>query len=303
MHDRLDRALAAALPELSRSAVQRLIDQGRVRVNGAVRPAAARVAPGDQVWIDLPDPAPALPQPEPLPLTILYEDASVVVVDKPAGRVTHPAAGVRSGTVVNALLARFPQLAAVGEPTRPGIVHRLDKETSGLLLVAKTNEALAALQAQFKARMVRKTYLALCVGWVQPVQGTIRKPIARDPAHRQRMAVVAGGRTAVTEFAALETCMSGDGHRYTLVRAQPLTGRTHQLRVHFAALGFPIVGDAVYGARKDPLTRQFAPRQLLHAAAIQFVSPSTGQEVRVESLLPQDMHAALAALTCIQQKP
>lgn len=295
--DRLDRALAAVLPELSRSAIQRLIDQGRVRVNGAPRQASARVLPGDQVWIDLPDPEPDLPQPERLPLAVLYEDACVAVIDKPAGMATHPAAGKRSGTVVNALLARFPQLAAVGDPWRPGIVHRLDKETSGVLIVAKTVEALSALQGQFKARTVHKTYLALCVGWVQPESGVIRRPIARDPRHRQRMAVIAGGRAAATQFGVIETYALDDSqYRYTLLRAHPLTGRTHQIRVHLAALGFPIVGDATYGSRKDLLTRRFAPRHLLHAAAIEFVSPATGETVRVEAPLPADMHAALEQL-------
>jgi len=300
---RLDKVLAQALGVLSRSAVQRLIAAGHVHVNDRLcTEPDLRVRAGDRVRVLLPDPEPTHPMPEPLPLTIVYEDEDVLVVNKPPGLAVHPGAGQRHGTLVNALLFHRPALAEVGDPLRPGIVHRLDKETSGLVIVAKTNAAHRALQAQFKARQVRKVYLALCVGAVQPTRGSINRPIGRHPRQRQRMAVVPSGRAALTHYAVVAQFVRREdpAQTYALVRAQPITGRTHQLRVHFAALGFPIVGDGVYGARKDPLTRQLMPRHLLHAAALAFVSPSRGEHVVVRVPLPEDMLRVLRALKRVQ---
>ncbi len=292
--NRLDKSIAVLLPDASRSAAQRWIDSGAVRVNGLPRNSASdSVAPGDVIDIDAPDAAPAAPQAEALPLAVLYEDADVVAVDKPAGMVVHPGAGNAAGTLVNAMLAHAPEVAEVGDEARPGIVHRLDKETSGVLLVAKTDAAYRALQAQFKHREIRKTYLALCVGEVQPLRGVIAKPIARDPSNRQRMAVISGGREALTEFVAAERIVI-ERRPYTLVRAHPHTGRTHQLRVHLASIGFPIVGDLLYGAGRDPLSKRIAPRHLLHASEIRFRLPSTGAEMTLYAPLPDDMRAVLS---------
>ena len=297
--NRLDKALVALAPDLTRSAGQRLIDQARVLVNGVVRDASFRVQPRDAIAVDFPAPLAATPQAESIALQVLYEDADVIAVNKPAGMVVHPAAGNTTGTLVNAMLAYAPDVAVVGDEARPGIVHRLDKETSGVLLVARHDGAYQALQSQFKTRMIKKTYLALCVGTLDPERGVIRKPIARDLGERKRMAVVAGGRDAVTQYAVTEVFEGKDGNRavqYSFVRAHPLTGRTHQLRVHLASVGHPIVGDAVYGAKKDALTRQLSPRQMLHSSELIFISPSGGQTLRVHAPMPEDMRRVLDAL-------
>jgi len=294
--DRLDRVIAALLPALSRSAAQRLIAQGHVHVEGRARDADFRVQAGQVISVTLPSPPDEQPQAEPIDLSILYEDASVIVINKPAGMVVHPAPGNPNRTVVNAVLAYAPEVMTVGDAQRPGIVHRLDKETSGVMLIARNQEALLALQSQFKSRVIRKTYLALCVGHFASNQGVVEHPIARHPIRRQQMAVVAHGRPAVTRYIVKERLAAPDGSRYTLVRAHPLTGRTHQLRVHLAALGHPIVGDALYGARRDPLTRALRPRQLLHASELAFISPATGQEVKAYAPLPDDIGSVLASL-------
>jgi 23S rRNA pseudouridine1911/1915/1917 synthase len=294
--NRLDKAMVSLLPELSRSAAQRLIDQGRILVNGVARDASFRVQVKDVIVVHMPDPAPATPQAEPIALDVIYEDDDVIAINKPAGMVVHPAAGNVNGTLVNAMLAYAPDVSAVGDEGRPGIVHRLDKETSGLLLIAKTDAALASLQTQFKTRTIKKTYLALCVGHVQPERGLIHKPIARDPGNRKRMAIVSGGRDAATKYAVTEVFTRNDGavaRAYSLVRAHPLTGRTHQLRVHLASIGYPIVGDALYGARKDPLTRALAPRQLLHSSELVFALPSSGAEKRLHAPMPEDMRRVM----------
>jgi 23S rRNA pseudouridine1911/1915/1917 synthase len=285
---RLDKALPMLLPSLSRSAAQRLIEAGGVRVNGAPRDAADVVAPGDVLDVDVPEPTSAVPQAEALPITVLYEDDDVIAIDKPAGLVVHPGAGNAGGTLVNALLHHAPDIAEVGDEGRPGIVHRLDKETSGVMLAAKTPHAHRALQEQFRLRQIRKTYLALCIGDVQPGRGVIDKPIARDPSHRQRMAIVPGGREAVTEFVVTER-LRIEGRPYSLVRAHPRTGRTHQIRVHLSSIGFPIVGDLLYGAGRDPLSKRIAPRHLLHASEIRFHLPSDGREMALYAPLPEDM--------------
>lgn len=286
---RVDKYVAEAVPDLSRAAAQRLIDEGRIRVNGAVVKASYRLEPGDAIAVEIPPPVEASLAPEPIPLDIVYEDSDILVVNKPAGMVVHPGFGHAGGTLVNAVLAHCPDLAGVGGKLRPGIVHRLDKDTSGLIVVAKGDAALRDLQAQFQGREVQKAYLALVEGHVSPATGLIDAPIGRDPRARKKMAVVPrGGREAQTEYRALEFY---DAH--TLVEAHPLTGRTHQIRIHMAFIGHPIVGDPVYGFRKQ---RAQAPRLFLHAARLGFRLPSTGEWREFQAPLPDDLAAVLARL-------
>jgi 23S rRNA pseudouridine1911/1915/1917 synthase len=292
---RLDKFLAGQMPELSRSAAQRLIDNGRVTVDGEPVKASYKVRPGDRVVVVLPaDESPKL-LPEAIPLDIVYEDQALLVVDKQAGMVVHPAPGHPGGTLVNALLAHCPELDT-GGGNRPGIVHRLDRDTSGLILVATSEKVRRALQRQFKDRQVHKAYLALLDGHLQPAYGRIEAPVGRDPHHRQRMAVQAGGREAITEYHVLEQFAHQIGPaagQFTLVEAEPLTGRTHQIRVHFASIGHPVVGDAVYGRRKQhlPVSRQF-----LHARRLDFKHPLTGQRLGLEAPPPEDLAGVLALL-------
>jgi len=289
--DRLDRALVSRLPELTRSAAQRLIEGGRVQVNGApvLRPAH-RVRPGDRITVEIPPPEPVALTPEPIPLEVLYEDEDVLVIHKPAGMVVHPGAGHARGTLIHAILAHCPDLEGVGGALRPGLVHRLDKETSGVLLVAKNERTYHFLQAQFQARAVRKVYDALVIGHPPP-EGTIEAPIARDPRYRQRMAVVPTGRPARTRYRVLKA-YEGRWGRYAHLEVYPETGRTHQIRVHMAYVGYPIVGDPVYG-RRTPLP---CPRLFLHARAITIRLPSRPEPVTFEAPLPPDLQEVLRAL-------
>jgi len=292
---RLDRFLAEQVPDVSRSAMQRLIGEGQVTVNGEPSKASYKVRPGDQVLVLLPVAEPRQPLAEAIPLKIVYEDAVLLVVDKPAGMVVHPAPGHSGGTLVNALLAYCPELAVAGDD-RPGLVHRLDRDTSGLILVAKSEKARRTLQRQFKDRQVRKAYLALVDGHLQPACGRIEAPIGRDPNHRQRMAVLAGGREAITEYHVLEQFAKRLGPAagdYCLLEAEPATGRTHQIRVHLASIGHPVVGDTVYGRRRSRLA---VPRQFLHARRIGFKHPSTGQRLELEAPLPDDLAEILEML-------
>jgi 23S rRNA pseudouridine1911/1915/1917 synthase len=224
--------------------------------------------------------------PEAIPLAILYQDADLVVVDKPAGLTVHPAPGHPGGTLVNALLAACPDLQGIGGTLRPGIVHRLDKDTSGLIVVAKNDRAMRALQAQLKAREVHKMYLALVTGVPKPAEGQIEAPIGRSTRNRKKMAVVDGGRESTTRYRTREII----GGKQALLEAEPVTGRTHQIRVHLAAIGHPIVGDALYGKPSPVVGRQF-----LHAAKLGFRMPG-GREIEFESPLPPDLRRALETL-------
>jgi 23S rRNA pseudouridine1911/1915/1917 synthase len=292
---RLDKFLADRLPEVSRSAVQRLIDQGEISVNGELVKASYKVRAGDLVsvlqTVDEPDGLVA----ESIPLCIVYEDESLLVVDKPAGMVVHPAPGHPTGTLVNALLAHCPMLAD-GDDDRPGIVHRLDRDTSGLIVVAKSRRVRRGLQRQFKERQVYKSYLALLDGHLQPAWGRIEAPLGRDPNHRQRMAVLPGGREACTEYHVLEWFshpvgpVAGD---YSLAQVEPKTGRTHQIRVHFTSIGHPIVGDLVYGRRRARLP---VPRQFLHAEGLGFRHPVSGRRLDLRAPLPADLAPLLESL-------
>ncbi|KPL16409.1 MAG: pseudouridine synthase [Anaerolineae bacterium SM23_84] len=283
---RVDKYIAQEVPDLSRSFVKKLLDEGQVTVDGKMPKASYKVEAGDVIVVRVPPPEPTEVRAEDIPLRILYEDADIVVVDKPAGMVVHPAHGHRSGTLVNALLAHCTDLSGISGELRPGIVHRLDKDTSGLLLVAKNDVAHRHLQRQFKQRLVHKIYLALTEGLLPTPRGVIDAPIGRDPQQRKRMAVLPrGGREARTEYRVLEHLT-----QHTLVEAEPVTGRTHQIRIHFASIGHPLAGDRVYGFRKQrlPLRRQF-----LHAARIAFTLPSSGETVEFTSELPDDLAAVL----------
>jgi 23S rRNA pseudouridine1911/1915/1917 synthase len=286
--ERLDKAITAALPDLSRAQVQRLIKDAYVTIDGAAAKASYRLEAGDQVTVRIPPPQPTEVVAEAIPLDVVYEDDDLLVINKPAGMVVHPAHGHATGTLVNAVLAHAPELEGVGGEQRPGIVHRLDKNTSGLIVVAKNDRAHRELQRQFKAREVSKAYLALVEGRVTPKQGRIEAPIGRDPAHRQRMAVVRDGREAVTRYTVLETFAE-----HTLVEAEPVTGRTHQIRLHLAFIGHPIVGDTTYGRRKQRLALD---RHFLHARRLTLALPGTGERVTFEPPLPEELEAVLAEL-------
>jgi len=281
--ERLDLYVAHHCPDVSRSHAQRLIEEGFVTVNGRPAKPSRLLQRGDRVVVRVPPPSPLDLEPEAIPLSIVYEDPDLLVVDKPAGMAVHPGAGRSRHTLVNALLARCPDLAGIGGVLRPGIVHRLDKDTSGLLLVAKNDRAHTALSRQLKERTVEKGYLALVTGRLEPKEGIIEGAIGRDPRNRKRMAVVEGGRPARTAYRVREYLAD-----CTLVEASPSTGRTHQIRVHLAAVGHPIVGDAVYG-RPSP----FVERQFLHACRLGFHHPADGRRLVFESPLPPDLQQAL----------
>lgn len=286
--ERLDRMLAGALPDVSRSQLKRLIKSGEVLVNGALSKPSYPVEAGDQIVVRLPEETEPVVKPEAIPLDIVYEDQHLLLVNKPAGMVVHPAYGHREGTLVNAVLAHAPEVADVGGLERAGIVHRLDKDTSGLIIVAKDNETRTALQRQFKRRQVEKTYLALVEGRMEPKEGIVDAPIGRDKRDRKKMAVVRSGRPARTRYRAIEYF---DDH--TLLEVMPHTGRTHQIRVHLAWLGYPLVGDAIYGYRRQRLLKQ---RHFLHAARLRFTHPATGTGVEFEARLPQALAALLQRL-------
>ena len=284
---RLDRYVTDQLPGLSRGTVQGLIESGRILVDGQQRKPKFRMTPGEVVSVDLPPPRIDEILPDPIPLAVVYEDADVIVVDKPAGMVVHPAPGHPRGTLANALLAHVPGIS-VGGSQRPGIVHRLDKDTSGLIVAAKTDRGRTALVTQWEDRSVEKTYVALVSGSVEDEEAIIDAPIGRDPKNRQRMAVVRSGRPAVTRFRVVERFPSS-----TLLEVSIETGRTHQIRVHLAFVGHPIVGDQIYGIARPadpPLQRQF-----LHASALAFQLPD-GTALRLEALLPDELQTALEDL-------
>jgi len=286
--ERLDSTIAAHVRDLSRAASQRLIKDGAVTVNGRGSKSSYRVSVGDEITVHIPAKPPEQTLPEDIPLDIIYEDETLLVVNKPAGMVVHPALGHTSGTLVNAVLGHCPDIAEVGGADRAGIVHRLDKDTSGLILVAKDDETRAALQRQFKRRQVTKTYLALVEDQMQPREGIIEASIGRNKRQRKKMAVVKHGREARTMYRAVEYF---DDH--TLLEVRPHTGRTHQVRVHLAWMGFPIVGDSVYGRRRQRLLKS---RHFLHAASLRFTHPATGEEVEFKAPLPPELDAVLKRL-------
>ncbi len=296
--ERLDTFLRSKFPTISRGAVQRLIEEGAIRVDGEPVKATHRPRRGETVEIRWPEARPAVARPQEIPLEILFEDDDLLVINKPPGLVVHPSAGHDENTLVNALLHHCAgQLSGIGGVARPGIVHRLDKETSGCLAAAKNDWAHLALSEQFAGRQVRKVYHAIVCGEVTPENGNIRAAIARHPTHRKRMAVTDGtGREAWTTYRVLRRLREA-----TLVEVMLHTGRTHQVRVHFKYVGFPLVGDATYGSRHNQrltvLTGYRAPRQLLHAQELGFTHPRTCKAMRFEAPWPEDFKEALSALT------
>jgi 23S rRNA pseudouridine1911/1915/1917 synthase len=303
---RLDRFLAAHAGDYSRSRLKQLLLDGEVRVSArTIKDPAYRVKSGDAVVLRVPPPQPAKPAAQKIPLKIVYEDDQIVVIDKPAGLVVHPAAGNEDGTLVNALIAHCGEsLSGIGGEKRPGIVHRLDKDTSGLLVVAKTDKAHRALSEQFadhgRTGPLVRAYLALVWGVPDPRRGVINAPIARDPKSRERMAVLPGGRRAVTRYELRERYAGENGLPVaSLVECRLTTGRTHQIRVHLTRIGHPLVGDEVYGAgyrskasQMPPDARRLMPRfrrQALHAYQLGFAHPKTGETMLFESPLPADI--------------
>jgi 23S rRNA pseudouridine1911/1915/1917 synthase len=300
---RLDQVLALLVPQHSRSQLQRLIKEGRVQVGDkVVSRASAPVPEAAVVTIVLPAPDPASPEPQDLPLTIVYQDADLVVIDKPAGMVVHPAAGHASGTLVNALLHHVTDLSGIGGQRRPGIVHRLDRGTSGLMVVAKNDASHAELARQFHDREIEKEYVTLVWGVVQAGK-RIEEPIGRDPVHRQKMSTRARrARTAVTRITRVEHLPG-----VTLATVAIATGRTHQIRVHLNTIGHPVVGDALYGGihrRLPPHLKAVThlDRPFLHAARLAFVHPTQGTHLSFESPLPPDLQAVLDDLRLARER-
>jgi 23S rRNA pseudouridine1911/1915/1917 synthase len=283
--DRLDHFLQARMSEYSRARIQAWIKDGLVSVNGAPAKPSTTLRGGERIEVTPAHPPPLKAEPEDAPIEILYEDASVIAVNKPAGLVVHAGAGAHSGTLVNRLVHHFASLSKVGGELRPGIVHRLDRGTSGVILVARSDAAHRALAAQFSGRTTEKTYLALVEGRVNADSGRITKPIARDPAHRTRMtARLEHGRDALTEYRVLRRF-----EKFTYLEVRIGTGRTHQIRAHLASLRHPVAGDKLYGA-------QAADRIFLHAWRIRFDSPATGERVTVDAPLPEELQHWLGAI-------
>jgi 23S rRNA pseudouridine1911/1915/1917 synthase len=295
--DRLDAFLREHFPAVSRGAIQRLIEQGHITVDGETVKPSHHPHAGEQIKVYWPEARPAEAQPEKMPLDILFEDKDLIVLNKPPGLVVHPAAGHEEHTLVNALLHHCAgQLSGIGGVARPGIVHRLDKETSGCLVVAKNDAAHIALAEQFAGRTLEKVYHAIVCGEVPRASGEMRASIARHPTHRKRMAATDGsGREAWTSYRVLERLRHA-----TLAEALLHTGRTHQIRVHFQHLGYPVVGDATYGDRQNKrlteLTGYAAPRQMLHAHTLAFMHPRKQKKLSFEAPWPKDFKAALKAL-------
>jgi 23S rRNA pseudouridine1911/1915/1917 synthase len=285
---------AADLSGLSRSHVQRLISEGRLTVDGQPVKANTILPAGTELQLDVPPPAPAEPvaQPE-IDVPVVYEDDDLLIVDKPAGLVVHPSPGHADGTLVNALLGRGESLApgGIAGVQRPGIVHRLDRDTSGLLMVARSDAAQASLQAQLKARRVKKTYLALVAGSVSAAAGRIEAPIGRDPGRRTRMAVVPSGRAATTGYRVRERFRG-----WTYLELDLVTGRTHQIRVHLEAIGHPVAGDPMYGTGTSRRGPDGLERLFLHAWRLELTSPSSGRLIRAEAPVPPDLEVVLASL-------
>jgi 23S rRNA pseudouridine1911/1915/1917 synthase len=283
---RLDKYLASSPLGLTRSHLQKLIEGGCVRVNGQAARPAFKLRRGDRVEILIPPAEPVQLAAEDIPLEVIYEDTDLAVINKPAGLTVYPAPGHPSHTLVNAMLRRFPDLSTFGDSLRPGIVHRLDKDTSGLMVIARNEKARLNLVEQFKSRSVIKKYLVLVKGKIIPGRGAIDAPIGRDPSDRKRMAIVTRGRQARTDYTVQQYV---DGYSLLEVRIQ--TGRTHQIRVHFSAIGYPVVGDPTYGIKSRLLNRQF-----LHAHFLEIRLPVSGQTRSFTCKLPADLSNVLASI-------
>jgi len=284
---RLDKYVSEHCPDISRTQAQRIIEAGQVTVNGVTARPSLKLNAGDTIVVGLPPPPTTSLTPEAIPIKIVYEDDDILIVDKPAGLTVHPAPGHPTHTLANAVLSHLPQLDT-GDWQRPGIVHRLDKDTSGLIIIAKNSHAHQSLMEQFRKRQVSKVYLTLVCGHLTPEEGIIEAPIGRDRSHREHMAITDAehGREARTGYHVLRY-----PGQYSLLEVRPETGRTHQIRVHLAAIGYPVVGDRVYGTRSLLIDRQF-----LHAHRLRFQLPSTGQPVEFQSELPPDLQQVLESI-------
>ncbi len=288
---RLDQFLTQKIPELSRSQLSASIRSGQVRVNNKLVKASYRLKTDDSISAQIePESPPGPPQPQKIEFGVLHEDPSFIVIDKPAGLVVHPGSGNADQTLINGLLHRYSDIGAIGEPFRPGIVHRLDKDTSGVMVVARTAKAHISLAEQFKNRRVRKRYLALVHGSLERDSGRIVAPIGRHPVHRQKMSVSEqNGNYAASSWQRLQQFEAG----FTLVDVQIETGRTHQIRVHMASIGHPVAGDRLYGPNR---TNNMFSRQMLHSWKLCFFHPDTGNEIEVEADLPEDFASILSDL-------
>jgi len=285
---RLDVFLADRLTGLSRAQVQKVIELGGARVGSYIRKAGYKLKAGDRVVVDYEVPAPdGKLVPEDIPLKVIYKDADVIVIDKPSGLVVHPGAGHASGTLANALIHHFPEVALIGCEERPGIVHRLDMDTSGVMVVARSPLAYTELMRQFKKRIVWKTYLGLAWGRVSAPEGKLSWPLGRHPTKGQRISILARNPKKAETFFQVQRIFRDT----TLLEIRPVTGRTHQIRVHMAAAGHPIVGDPIYGRKKEP--REY-PRLFLHAHTLSFIHPTTGERLTFASPLPPDLEAVIA---------
>ena len=284
--ERLDVFLTARSSDLSRSRIRRLVEDGSVTVVGRCSKASLRLSTGQTVRLEIPSASPPRLRPSRIPLNIVFEDGHLMVIDKAAGMAVHPGPGNEEDTLANAVLAHAPGLVGIGGNGRPGIVHRLDKDTSGLIVAAKTDHAHASLSEQFKSRSVTKIYLALVAGQPNPPEADIDAPIGRHPHDRQRMAIVSTGRPARTRYRILTPYS-----RASLIEARPKTGRTHQIRVHMASIGHPVIGDEAYGRSAPGL-----PRQFLHAHEIAFCHPDSSECLRFTSDLPDDLRSYLDSL-------
>jgi 23S rRNA pseudouridine1911/1915/1917 synthase len=292
---RLDVFLADKLPGLSRAQVRKVIDGGGVRVGSFARKAGYKLRAGDRVNVEYEEPEPeGKIVPQNIPLKIVYMDADVIVIDKQAHLVVHPGPGHSSGTLVNALIHHFPEVALVGSEERPGLVHRLDQDTSGVMVVARTPQAFTSLQDQFRRRVVWKTYLALAWGRVTATEGKLSWPLGRHPKEGSRISIRARSPKKAETFFQVQRAF----HDTTLLEVKPVTGRTHQIRVHLAAAGHPVVGDPVYGRKREP--RAF-PRIFLHAHTLSFLHPSTGERLTFASPLPPDLETVIARELALDQ--
>ena len=304
--DRLDRVLAAAWPDLSRSRLKQLIEAGAVYSGGAkLSDADMRVKRGQSVMVMIPSAVRAEPEGQAIPLTIVYEDAHLVVIDKPAGLVVHPAAGNRDGTLVNALIAHCGEsLRGIGGELRPGIVHRIDKDTTGLIVAAKTEQAHRSLGKQFAAHAIERVYRALVWGAPRTRTGMIEGALGRSPLNRQKMAVLrAGGKEARTHYKVIEIFGAQNAPTASLIECRLETGRTHQIRVHLAHIGHPVIGDPVYGRpRTIPGLTLGIKRQALHAAVLGFQHPASHKQLRFESVLPEDFTQTCIALQSLSRQ-
>lgn len=280
--ERVDNWLTERIADMSRNRIKDLIVNGHVTLNGQTIKPSQRVRPDDLVRMEVPPPAPSPLEPQDIPLDILYEDEDMLAINKPAGLVVHPAKSNQSGTLVNALLYYCDDLAGVGGEERPGIVHRLDKETSGVIVVAKRDTAHRKLQDQFRERTTDKTYIAVVRGVPDTVRRTIDAPLDRHPHHRVKRAIVEGGRHAITHYVLLE-----DHGEHAVLHVKIETGRTHQIRVHLASIGHPVLGDKLYGGKQPEFGIK---RQLLHAYRLRLAHPRTGEAMAFEAPLPEDLH-------------